>query len=262
MRFQKTGQGAPSGLDKGKPDGTKRSKKRTSCPEEEEKHDRAVSVAPETAGDAVDVAKMPKIQPGEHFSAFAARVDATLPVAGLKKKGKKAFDHSTGVGGAKLTRMERKMHKMQTEWREEEARRKAKQEDEADEREDDDEWVERLEMAKALQETGSQKKKKRRRTAEDEDPWAAVKKARGDEGRQKSVMDVVQAPPKLGSVKEIFKVKGRDMGRRGVEVANVPAKSGSLRRREELGQARQDFVQQYRRSRARGVRLRDAKYPI
>jgi hypothetical protein len=53
---------------------------------------------------------------------------------------------------------------------------------------------------------------------------------------------VAQAPPELVKPKEKFKpIRGAK-----VDVANVPNKSGSLMKREELGDARREVIERYR----------------
>ena len=59
----------------------------------------------------------------------------------------------------------------------------------------------------------------------DDDPWAVVKKNRAE--KKAGLHDVVLAPPSFNNIpKEKFKSMG---------TSDVPNKSGSLRRREELG---------------------------
>jgi hypothetical protein len=58
--------------------------------------------------------------------------------------------------------------------------------------------------------------------------------------------DVAKAPPtNLVKPKEKFKVRG--MGGAKVDVADVPAAAGSLRRREVLASERKNIVEQYRK---------------
>ena len=74
----------------------------------------------------------------------------------------------------------------------------------------------------------------------DDDPWAAVAKARNEGPR--SLNDVVQAPPQFSKLpREKFKVR-----RARVNVEDVPKASGSLRRREELVEVRKSVVEGYR----------------
>jgi hypothetical protein len=247
MQFSKTGKLSRSGLDDPS-DHPKKRRKLQHQPELENSDDNEEPAAAQ----ATDNPPIPKILPGERLSSFAARVDLALPVSGLKNKGNKALDRSIGVKGEKVTKLERKMHRMHSEWREEERRRKARLTEEEEVREEDEEWLEQREMAKSLQQGGGRRKKTRKGEKEEGDIWEAVKKARGEEGRQRGVMDVVQAPPKLGKVKEIFKAGDSDGSRAGVEVANVPSKAGSLRRREELGKTRENIVDEYRRLRRGG----------
>lgn len=76
---------------------------------------------------------------------------------------------------------------------------------------------------------------------DDEDPWKVLEAKRE---KPKGLHDVVQAPPELKPVREKFKTK--KMNGAKVDVDNVPGKSGSLARREELGQARKDVIERYR----------------
>jgi len=90
----------------------------------------------------------------------------------------------------------------------------------------------------------NKKAKKKRAVGEVEDgendPWARIKRDRGEV--KVGLNDVVQAPPTFTKVpKEKFKVRGAR-----VEVEDVPKASGSLRRREELGEVRKSVVEGYR----------------
>jgi hypothetical protein len=72
-----------------------------------------------------------------------------------------------------------------------------------------------------------------------DDPWAILQE------REKPIAlhDVVQEPPVFNVLpKERFKIKGGAK----VNVANVPNKSGSLKRREDLGEMRNDIIARYR----------------
>jgi hypothetical protein len=182
-----------------------------------------------------------KIQPGERLADFAARVDQALPMGGLTRKG------NTKIDGIKerQTKTEKRLKKMYAEWREEDVRRKdaieefqEKQEELAEEKE-----TELGGQSLAFPE-GKRKKRKRMlgETAvdDDEDPWAVLKERRE---KPKGLHDVVQAPPTLKVIpKEKFKVRNGAK----VNVANVPANAGSLKRREELGDARREVIERYR----------------
>lgn len=221
-----------NGLDNGEDRKTKKRKL---------KHDSIRS--PTARDDAEDASAVPKILPGERLADFAARVDQALPVSGLTRKGKSE--------GERQTRTEKRLQKMYAEWHREEARRKEKEEElreaaeEADE-DGQDVFEPRAGGRDRNQATGKkQKKGKRRRVigeigeAED-DPWAALN-ARGD--RPKSLHDVAQAPPQFSSVpREKFKMKDGAK----IEVSSVPNAAGSLKRREELRETREDVIRRYR----------------
>ena len=109
MQFRSTGKG-PKGLDNGD---APKSKKRKLDQDTQKK--ASENTAP----------PIPKIMPGERMSDFAARVNQALPISGLARKGKT-------VEGVKerMTKHEKKLRKLQAEWRKEEARIREKEEEE------------------------------------------------------------------------------------------------------------------------------------
>jgi hypothetical protein len=194
------------------------------------------------------------IKPGERMSDFAARVDAALPIGGLVKKGAKGAKGAKGPLGLKVvrTKTEKKMHRIYAEWREQDRKIKEKRQEAlelAEEEEDDVEglgikW--KVDMEAVDQESKKKGKGKKNKVIgevggkDDEDPWEAVKRARNEGPRV--LNDVVQAPPQFTKMpKEKFKVRGAR-----VDVGDVPKASGSLRRREELGEIRRSVVDGYR----------------
>lgn len=197
---------------------------------------------------AVGTRDLPRIQPGEKMSDFSARVNAALPLTGIVRRamGKTMSkkEREKLMGGERKTKLERKMQRIRAQWRFEEARRKEREEDGkdlADEADAATEWEGSGVMKLVnLYSLGFKKGKKGRRKNGDDDPWKVL-----DEKRQKpsGLHDVVQAPPdfrKVGNGK--FKVKN---GAR-INVDNVPAAAGSLRKREELADARRDIIQKRR----------------
>jgi hypothetical protein len=177
-----------------------------------------------------------KIQPGERLADFAARVNQTLPMAGLARKG--------GAGQERVTKTEKRMKKMYAEWRTEEQKRKEKLEELQEQQEDEDEELATEHGGQQVRLSTVGRKGKRQRMvgeiSDDEDPWAVLKERRE---KPKGLHDVVLAPPTIKVVpKERFKV--RDGAK--VDVANVPGTSGSLKRREELGEARREVIERYR----------------
>ncbi|KAL2884784.1 hypothetical protein HOO65_090079 [Ceratocystis lukuohia] len=163
--------------------------------------------------------EVPKIQPGERLSDFAARVDQSIPVVGLANKMQK---NGKDVLGLKVhrTRKEKKMHKLYDQWRAEERKIQSMRDEEAEkaaERDMDsgyrlmDNGIMDGFSYDSLRSTGpmdredgegegggKKKKKKQKRgggSKKAEDPWAILLKKRG-EGRVK-LHDVAQAPPEL-----------------------------------------------------------------
>lgn len=209
-----------SGLDDGE-DRRASKKAKTSKPAKKE---------PEKA--AVDI---PKIQPGERMSDYNARVDQAIKVSGLITKGK-------AVEGIKerRTKKEKQMHKLYATWREEEAKIKEQKEEAREKQEELDEEN----AAKYGEEVKFPESRKRSRVIGESDDregdiWASLKAKRGQKAK---LNDVVQAPPELVKPKEKFKpIRGAK-----VDVANVPVASGSLKKREELGDARKEVIERYR----------------
>lgn len=191
---------------------------------------------------------IPKIKHGESMSEFASRVDAALPVGGLINKSAKNGKDPLGLKVWR-TKKERKMHKLYDEWREEERKIKEQREEELElqaekELEDEEAGVSwKLNMEGAT--TGKKKGKRARYLGEvggvEEDPWEVLKKKRGES--RPGLHDVAKAPPELNlKVSKKLTVRGA-----AVAVDGIPKSAGSLRRREELQEVRDDVVAQYRR---------------
>ncbi|KAI0599152.1 hypothetical protein F4775DRAFT_551706 [Biscogniauxia sp. FL1348] len=216
------------------------------------KQDQSNDSGPGASNSTKDTPELPKIRPGERMSEFAARVDAALPVGGLINNSVRGNKDPLGLKVWR-TKKERKMHKLYDEWREEEQRIKEKREEELEleaERELEDEengvtW--KIDSQSVT--SGKKKKGKKGKRAkyigevddDDEDPWEALKKKRGE--KRPGLHDVAEAPPELTvkPSKRLF-VRGA-----AVEVGGIPKSAGSLRRREELQSARDDIIASYRR---------------
>jgi len=157
------------------------------------------------------------------MSAFSARVDAALPVRGLTAKGKKM------QGGGRQTKTERKMQRMQREWRVGEERRRAKRAEMREEGEDGDAGGGRKGGGKGG----------RRIEEEEGDLWAGIAAKPlqgGGGGGLVGLHDVVLAPPKFEkALGEMFKIGG------GGKCGGV-----GLKRQAELGEARRKAVEGYR----------------
>ncbi|KAL2857009.1 hypothetical protein BJX68DRAFT_229921 [Aspergillus pseudodeflectus] len=196
----------------------------------------------------------PKILPGEKLSDFAARVDREMPLSNMKRSANpstpgdlpKMKDHRT-------TKHEKHLRRLQAQWREDDVRIKEKEAAEREEREEEmeeqlrlwKEWEAESGKKKRNPNAAAGKQKKKGTGAEGvehddgPDPWAKLKKKRA----AVNPFDVAQEPPQLKKPREIFKVRGGAK----VDVANVPASVGSLRRREELANERRNIVEEYRR---------------
>lgn len=246
MQFQaarETRRKPPSGLDTG--EGRKRKRDTADGGKEESSGKKKSAAAEETPTAAPEA---PKILPGEKLSDFAARVDRELPLSAMKKSGKPAGLEDLREG--RQTKHEKRLRRLQQGWREEEANIREREEEEQEEREDNME--EELQLWKRWEVEAGKKKKKRgpatkKKNAgsdsdDDPDPWAKLNK-RDRAGKPANPFDVAQAPPQLTKPKQKFKV--RDGAK--VDVANVPAAVGSLRRREELAGERRNIVEEYRR---------------
>lgn len=223
MQFRKTGQRI-SGLDNGdEPRGKKR------------KRGQESKIQPVVESIRENV---PKILRGERLAEFAARVDQALPLSGLAHKGKQV----EGIR-ERQTKHERRLRKMQAAWREEEARlrdKEAEARELADEKEDE---RNALYEDKAAEFPSRRRKGKRKASNadDDDDPWDVLKRSRE---QPKGLHDVVQAPPQFKRVpKEKFKIRNGAK----VDVVDIPNAAGSLRRREELGEARKSVIEGYRR---------------
>lgn len=223
MQLQSSKKRQRSGLGDGNVDRPSKKSRRRTAPNQEDDGQVVES-------EAIAQPEVPKILPGERLADFAARVDQALPVGGLKTKGK------VKIEGLKerQTKKEKKMHKMYAAWREEDARRKEKLEEQKELEEDAE--AEMDGYGDAFASSGRKKKA----GVNDEDPWAELKAKRAE---RMGLNDVVQAPPSFKAVpREKFKVKHGAK----VDVENVPAAAGSLKKREELGQARREVIERYR----------------
>ncbi|KAI9834290.1 MAG: hypothetical protein M1826_004214 [Phylliscum demangeonii] len=240
MRFQAVGR-YPSGADDGSADRPKGSKKRKRGAGEQP----ATAIPENGVKASKSDAAVPKILPGERLGDFAARVDVALPVSSsLIAKGSKARNTELELK-PRQTKLEKKMQRMQAEWRKEDLRRREKRQEEMEERgdDDDDAWLDSVPVTDDT--SGARRKKgkaaKGSRSRREDDPWEQVRVARNEPPR--SLHDVVQAPPKFTNLpRQPFRVAN---GAR-VDVLDVPRAAGSLRRREELGVARREVLDSYK----------------
>lgn len=274
LNYALKGRKVPSGLDDNLEPPSKKRKRTTTATSTSQslpanQSSRTINTVPE----------LPKILPHEPLSAFGARVDAALPLAGLtrSKRGK-----GPELQRGRQTKTERKMQRMQQEWREADRKRKERAEEESDANvmEDDDMgglagiFGKSRRTAQAGNNAKTKKKKKKhgnksndaepQQTDLDEgDPWAAVGRKRAelstnptstDKGRGRGqglvgLHDVVLAPPKLPNMSSRAKLKAGVQGS-GTETESshrVQPSVGGLRRQAELSAARREVIEGYRR---------------
>lgn len=244
MAFQR-GEKLPKGLDNGE--------KLSKSARKKQKLEKE-SANPTMIHKTTTATQMPTIKPGERMGDFAARVDAALPISGLINKTVKGGKDPLGLKVVR-TKTEKRMHRMYAEWREEEKKIQERKMEEAEQREEDEmaedengnvRWKADLEDgngATSLKKNKGKGKKKKLLGEVDDgegDPWAKLKRDRAE--AKIGLNDVAQAPPTfIKPPKEKFKVRGAQ-----VDVGDVPKASGSLRRREELGDVRRSVVESYR----------------
>jgi hypothetical protein len=226
MNLKTTGR-LPNGLDDGHREKSKKRKR---------EDENAKTLAP--------AEEIPTIRPGEKLWEFSARVDQALPIAGLSKRRTRVVDAELGIETPR-TKLERRMQRQVHQFKLEETKRKEKMEEAEDEAamnnmDFEDKTVEGT-QAKRKRKKGGRKTNALEDNDDDDDPWEQLK-AKRDE--RHGLHDVVQAPPQFTA-----KPKSRLKTTAGatVEVGDVPRTAGSLRRREELRDERNNIVEGYRK---------------
>ncbi|CAI7632082.1 unnamed protein product [Penicillium glandicola] len=251
MQYKETGRRAPSGLETGERTNKRKRNATEDAASSSKKPARAETQQPKPAGK--EKTEMPKIMPGERLVEFSQRVDREMPLSQMTKSVKTS--DAKNKEQHKRTKHEKHLLRLQKGWREEDAKIREKEQEEREEREDEMEvelrqWKEwEIEAGKKKKRPTAGKKNKKKNANgddsdsgdDDPDPWAKLKKR--DEERKKNPFEVAKAPPQLVKPREIFKVRGGAK----VDVANVPAAVGSLRRREELAGERRNIVEEYRK---------------
>lgn len=222
MAWHKEGKKIGGGLDNGNKL-PKKLKKKREVPVEKPATDPTNSADAKTQAKAEQTGL--KIQPGESLRDFSLRVDQALPLSSLPKQNVNAnlsLPEDLREKEKKsqyLTKHNKRLARMQSEWRNTEAKLKAKEEEEAEEN------VEKIEEQKLLWDAVRTTGKKGKKKVVDDDPWKELeKKRRAEEGRLGkgrnvaglSAKDQVQAPPTLGKIKNIFKEKPNTTRQRAI----------------------------------------------
>ncbi|KAL2419448.1 hypothetical protein ABEF95_009397 [Exophiala dermatitidis] len=160
-----------------------------------------------------------KILPGEKLSEFSARVDQSLPLTSIPKPSTGRLTKIPGLENlkaAQLTKHNKRLARLQSEWRATEEKLRLKREEEAEELADKVEEDELVWLGAGIDKNAGvagkkgKKKKGKKADADDVDPWKQLERKRAEEGtlgRPASLQDVVLAPPVLKPVRNIFKEK-------------------------------------------------------
>ena len=259
MNYQTTDRKPPKGLDDGAP----------ACMKPKRSADAIITVQTSIEPGYV----VPTILPCEPLSAFSARVDAAIPVSGLAKSKRNS---AVELGLRKRqTKMEKRMQRIQAEWREAAAKRKEKLAEKEAEKERNGgsgDGVRRIggingnaRVGKKIKGKGKSKRRKGLAATYgnddvgDDDPWALIVAKRLENssttasgprsGGLVGLHDVVLAPPKFSKVPKEKNITGNTDIRRTWHVKSPLEKDSTigLKRQEELGEARRSVVDSYRR---------------
>jgi hypothetical protein len=233
MAFQNEGKRIPNGLDDGlKQKKGKGSQKKTKTSNPDSNSSKTQQGQAQSAESSIQpgssitttVAPMPKILPGERLSDFSLRVDQSLPLTGVPKQGTRVNVPGLNIK-TPLTKHNKRLARMQRDWRTQEANIRDRKEEEEDDLAEKREEEGLLWLGVEAGKTGGKGKKKKKRDKEDEaDPWKVLERKRREQERADaenggrgfggggtgqsrglSARDTVQAPPVLKPIKNIFK---------------------------------------------------------
>lgn len=183
--------------------------------------------APTSTGDTVTTTNTEskpetamKILPGEKLSDFSARVDREMPLSEMKRSSQGAAPDAPKIREQRLTKHDKRLRRLQSQWREEEAkiveREEAEREERAEEMDDQLRLWKQWETEAGKKKGAPQKKKKNKGKGhgnngdfDDDagDPWAKLNN-QDRLNKPANPQDVVQAPPQLRKPGEKFKVRG------------------------------------------------------
>lgn len=238
MAFQNEGKRIRNGLDDGiREKKGKGSQKKMNASNSDSKSSRTQqgqaqsdeSATQPSSSTATTVAPMPKILPGERLSDFSLRVDQSLPLTGVPKHGTRINVPGLNIK-TPLTKHNKRLARMQRDWRTQEAKIRDRKEEEEDDLAEKREEDGLLWLGVEAGKTGGKGKKKKKRDKEDEaDPWKVLERKRKEQERADaenggrgfgaggtgqsrglSARDTVQAPPVLKPIKNIFKQTPED----------------------------------------------------
>ena len=152
-----------------------------------------------------------RIKPGERLQDFALRVDQTLPLSGVPKHStRETLNIPQLKSKQNLTKHNKKLLRLQSQWREEEKRRKNKGEEREDELQDQKEEDSLLWSSVHDQQSSKKGKKMKRGAVDERDIWKVLERKSERLGKVNALTasQMVQEPPKLGTLKNTFKEPG------------------------------------------------------
>lgn len=263
MAWHNEGKKLPSGLDNGDSQRRKKKQKNVAAAEKEEEEDGdggdGLGGGAQGQGQgkgkekgrlsSADAEGTPKIRPGESLAEFAVRVDQALPLSALPKSNTNPNAHLPedlrAKSTQKLTKHNKRLARVQSEWRRVEAKLRAKEEEEAEENE------EKMAEEKLLWDGVKlgKKRKKGAKAIDDDDPWKELERKRLD-SKQKNVRDVVEAPPVLPGIKNMFKEKAERQLAMPLVSSSKDRNGKKVRSRDEIAEVRRTAILEAERRRA------------
>lgn len=223
---------------------------------------KSKSKSKNTAQDNTEPVAIPKIQPGETLAEYGLRVDQSLPLSSLPKANVNANAslpadlRDKEKKSQKLTRHNKRLARMQSEWRNTEAKLKSREEEELEENE------EKMEEERLLWEGVKTVGKKGKKRVVEDDPWKELEKKRRAEGEQRekkkkvalTARDHAQAPPefnlkKLNPFKQKLERPGGGSERAVSGNATGTASKAKVRRGDEMDAIRRSHIEAAKRSR-------------
>jgi len=228
---------------------TKKQKKEKARKEAEAQDTEAGAETPVKTESAPQSNGVPKIQPGETLGQYGIRIDQALPLSSLPKVNVNANSslradlREAEKKAKKLTKHNKRLARMQSEWRNTEAKLRAREEEEEEEN------IEKREEEKLLWDGVRTTGKKGKKKLVDDDPWKELeKKRRAEYGKNLALTarDHAKAPPEL-NIKKLnpFKEKPERPvnGASAAEVGGGSAWKTKVKRRDELDTIRTNHIE-------------------
>ncbi|KAI4156676.1 MAG: hypothetical protein LQ340_000076 [Diploschistes diacapsis] len=188
----------------------------------------------------------PDCGPSERMEKLSARVDISFPITGHTKTSRGAELVSTK---ASQTKTERKLQRMQEEWRALDARRKERVKEA---REEVEAQYQHTEFWKAVAPKRKISKHSRgtqsaRMANGEHDPLMCTGAKQGRSGSLVGLHDVVKEPPRMSCI-PTKKLQSRNGA--AFDPFVIPEASGSIYKREQLSEVRREVIDGYRKRKA------------